>query len=129
MAPRVVQPTHSTGAHGRYTDLVSAAETVLKLNRTQGVTDEAYDAAIEALDAALTALFVLDVPTHAGRWYWREWDTDVTVYKKRGGKHLYVTPPGGVEVRITHKIAGGWIAIPETGQDSGVPDPERRTAR
>lgn len=129
MAPRVVQPTHSTGAHGRYTDLVSAAETVLKLNRTQGVTDEAYDAAIEALDAALSSLVVLAMPTHAGRWYWSEWNTDVTVYKKRGGKHLYVTPPGGAEIRITYKIAGGWIAVPETGQDSGVPDPERRTAR
>jgi len=129
MAARVVHPTHSTGAHGRYTDLVSAAETVLKLNRAQGVADEEYDAAIEALYAALTALVVLDVPTHAGRWYWSEWGTDVTVYKKRGGKHLYVTPPGGVEIRITPKIAGGWIAIPETGQDSGVPDPERRTAR
>lgn len=129
MAARVVRPTHPAGAHGRYTDLVSAAETVIKLSRTQGVAGEAFDAAIEALDAALPSLVVLDAPTHAGRWYWSEWDTVVTVYKKRGGRHLYVTPPGGVEIRITHKIAGGWIALPETGQDSGVPDPERRTAR
>lgn len=44
------------------------------------------------------------LPTEPGAYYWSEWKATVDVTKR--GKYLYVTPPGGVEVRITPYIAG-----------------------
>jgi hypothetical protein len=46
------------------------------------------------------------LPTQPGRYHWSEWKCTVEVYRKRGGVHLYVCPPGGVEVRVTPQIAG-----------------------
>lgn len=53
------------------------------------------------------------LPTQPGRYHWSEWKAVVHVYRKRGGKHLYVTPPGGVEVRITPYIAGTFRSLTE----------------
>ena len=52
------------------------------------------------------------VPTVPGTYYWDEWKADVLVYRKKGGRHLYVTPPGGVEVRVTSNIAGSFRSVP-----------------
>lgn len=51
------------------------------------------------------------LPTTAGRYFWTEWDTVVTV-TKRGGS-CYVTPPAktAVEVKITNNIAGEFLAV------------------
>lgn len=46
------------------------------------------------------------LPTEPGLYYWSEWKAHVNVYRKRGGKYLYVVPPGGAEVRVTPFIAG-----------------------
>ena len=120
----MVQPAHPTSEHGRYAALVAAAEKFLSVSKRKYNVDE-YDAACagRSLEAALEALVPRAMPTHTGRWYWAEWGRDFEVYKKRGGRHLYVTPPGGVEVRITPKIAGGWLAVPQDSEDSSVPDP------
>jgi hypothetical protein len=58
-------------------------------------------------------LVVVDrkIPTEPGRYWWSEWKCNVDVYRKRGGRHLYVTPPGGVEVRVSHKIAGTFLRV------------------
>jgi len=48
------------------------------------------------------------IPSEPGSYYWTEWKVNVDVVRKRGGHHLYVTPPGGVEVRVTHHIAGSF---------------------
>lgn len=53
------------------------------------------------------------LPTEPGRYHWSEWKCEVDVYRKRGGKHLYVVPPNGVEVRITPFIAGTFAPIQE----------------
>ncbi len=63
-------------------------------------------------------------PDAPGTWYWEAWDCNVEVYKKR--VHLYVTPPGGVEVRITGRIAGGWVAVPTNHSDARDDDTQRR---
>lgn len=69
--------------------------------------------ALEALDAT-PAVRLLKVPTHAGQWYWKEWDAEVKVYTKKGkGRRLYVIPPGGDEIPISARIAGGWFALPK----------------
>jgi len=48
-------------------------------------------------------------PTLPGRYYWTEWKAEVEVIKR--GRTLYVTPPGGVELKITPSIAGQFKAI------------------
>ena len=53
------------------------------------------------------------LPTQPGWYFWSEWKTVVDVYRKRGGKYLYVKPPGGIEVRITPYIAGTFQVTPE----------------
>lgn len=45
-----------------------------------------------------------DIPDHPGLYYWSEWKCLVNVVMR--GKGLYVTPPKGIEVRITPNIAG-----------------------
>lgn len=74
-----------------------------------------------ALQVELHKLRPRAMPNREGRWFWKEWNREVVVYKKRGGRYLYVNP-GGVEIRITPKIAGGWIAIPEVGEGGGAAD-------
>lgn len=54
------------------------------------------------------------LPTTSGLYRWSEWKADVHVYRKRGGKYLYVTPPGGLEVRITPFIAGTFAPVQES---------------
>lgn len=48
------------------------------------------------------------LPKGPGLYYWSAWKAVVRVYKKKGGRHLYVKPPGAraVEVRISPRIAG-----------------------
>ena len=76
-------------------------------------TFEGLRAALEALDA-MPATHLLKAPTHAGQWYWKEWDAEFKVYTKKGkGRRLYVTPPGGVEIPVSARIAGGWFALPK----------------
>lgn len=60
------------------------------------------------------------LPTAPGKYYWTEWACYVQVYSKRGGRHLYVCIPGGVEVRVTARIAGSFIALqePNDGKES-----------
>lgn len=45
------------------------------------------------------------VPDMPGRYHWSEWGV-VKVYEKKRHRGLYVTPPYGVEIRITEYIAG-----------------------
>jgi hypothetical protein len=45
-----------------------------------------------------------DLPNAPGLYYWSEWKSLVTVEMR--GKNLFVTPPNGVRVKITHRIAG-----------------------
>lgn len=51
------------------------------------------------------------LPTVPGMYFWDAYDQLVIVYKKKGGKALYVTPPGvnAIEVKITPRIAGKFI--------------------
>lgn len=44
------------------------------------------------------------LPTEPGSYYWTEWKCMVQVEAR--GKNLVVTPPGGVQVRVTPRIAG-----------------------
>lgn len=44
------------------------------------------------------------LPQCPGLYYWSEWKCCVTVEMR--GKSLFVTPPNGVRVKITPKIAG-----------------------
>lgn len=47
-----------------------------------------------------------NIPTSPGSYYWSEYKSFVNVVERRG--KLYVTPPirGGVEIRVTERIAG-----------------------
>lgn len=45
------------------------------------------------------------VPDREGRYEWSEWGV-VAVYSKPRFKGLFVTPPKGVEIRITERIVG-----------------------
>lgn len=54
------------------------------------------------------------LPTEPGRYYWSEWKVIVDVYRKRGGKYLYVKPPSGVEVRVSPFIAGTFAPVQES---------------
>lgn len=47
------------------------------------------------------------IPSKPGNYYWSEWKCVVEV--KQRGQQLYVTPPNGVEVKITAKIAGRFV--------------------
>ena len=51
-----------------------------------------------------------ELPTEPGRYYWSTWKATVEVYRKKGGRYLYVCPPGGIELRITPRIAGTFTA-------------------
>lgn len=46
------------------------------------------------------------LPTEPGMYYWTEWGRTVEVYRKGRGTALYVTPPGGIEVKVSPFIAG-----------------------
>lgn len=46
------------------------------------------------------------VPDQAGLYFWSEWSCVVKVYHKPRFRGLFVTPPKGVEIRITERIAG-----------------------
>lgn len=66
---------------------------------------------LEALDA-MQPQPLQKVPNAPGLWFWETWDAEVKVYTKKGkGRRLYVTPPGGTEIPITARIAGGWLAL------------------
>lgn len=58
------------------------------------------------------------VPTRPGRYYWDAWKAIVVVFRKKGGKHLYVTPPGGVTIRVTPRIAGSFTYVEEPNEAS-----------
>ncbi len=45
-----------------------------------------------------------DLPDHPGLYYWSEWKCLVTVEIRKGG--LFVTPPNGIEIKVTPNIAG-----------------------
>lgn len=53
------------------------------------------------------------LPTEPGIYYWTEWAQYVQVYAKtkthKPGGRLYVQIPGGIEVRVTPRIAGRFI--------------------
>lgn len=55
------------------------------------------------------------VPTEPGRYYWTEWACYVEVYCKtkthKPGGRLYVQVPGGIEVRVTPRIAGSFTRM------------------
>jgi hypothetical protein len=55
------------------------------------------------------------LPTEPGEYYWTEWACMVRVYCKtktyKPGGRLYVKLPGGIEVRITPRIAGSFRDI------------------
>lgn len=46
------------------------------------------------------------IPVEPGEYYWSEWACMVRVYRKGRGAHLYVCAPGGLEVRVSPRIAG-----------------------
>lgn len=51
------------------------------------------------------------LPTEPGRYWWTTWNQNVDVYCKTktfkpGVSKLYVKPSFGVEVQVTHRIAG-----------------------
>lgn len=50
------------------------------------------------------------LPASPGMYYWTEWGMVVQVYAKGKGDRLYTKIPGGLEVRITPRIAGSFIA-------------------
>lgn len=52
-----------------------------------------------------------NIPSEPGIYHWSTWEAKVRVYKKKGGKHLYVAPPRGVPVRVTHRIAGTFLQL------------------
>lgn len=45
-----------------------------------------------------------DLPDGPGLFYWSEWRVVVEVTQR--GRTLYVTPPNGVEIKVTPNIAG-----------------------
>lgn len=45
-----------------------------------------------------------DLPQIPGLYYWSEWKCLVIVELR--GKFLFVTPPNGIRVKVTPKIAG-----------------------
>lgn len=53
------------------------------------------------------------IPTTPGLYYWTEWAMVVEVYCKgrkfKEGGRLYVKIPGGIEVRVTPRIAGKFV--------------------
>lgn len=51
------------------------------------------------------------LPDEPGWYFWTEWDAPVRVYKKPRAKSLFVTPPGGVEVRVTPRLAGDFTLL------------------
>lgn len=58
---------------------------------------------------------LVPIPKEPGTYFWTEWNQNVALYKKPRCRSLFVTPPGGVEVRITPRIAGDFIAVSQTG--------------
>lgn len=59
------------------------------------------------------------LPTEPGTFYWTEWAQYVTVYAKtktfKPGQRLYTRLPGGIEVRISPRIAGNFIKMGDKG--------------
>lgn len=55
------------------------------------------------------------LPAEPGTYYWTEWAQVVQVYAKtktfKPGGRLYVKIPGGIEVRITPRIAGSFNKV------------------
>lgn len=53
------------------------------------------------------------LPAEPGVYYWTEWAQNVEVYCKtktwKPGGRLYTKVPGGIEVRVTPRIAGQFI--------------------
>lgn len=64
---------------------------------------------------------IAGVPKAPGWYNWSAWgDARVKVFKKRGGRYLYVVPPGPhkAEVKITPRIAGNF-KVSENQNDEG----------
>lgn len=55
------------------------------------------------------------LPDKPGVYYWTEWAQNVEVYCKtktyKPGGRLYTKPLGGIEVRITPRIAGQFTSM------------------
>lgn len=51
----------------------------------------------------------LHVPSCPGEYYWSEWKCKVFITRR--GKTLYVTPPGGIEIKVTPFIAGKFTKL------------------
>jgi hypothetical protein len=51
------------------------------------------------------------LPAGEGNYYWSTWAQIVRVYRKKGGRHLYVDCPGGLPVRVTPRIAGNFTKM------------------
>lgn len=68
-----------------------------------------------AINRAFLDRLARPLPTKPGRYFWDEWGTVVTLYSKRGGKHLYVVPPGkgSIEIRVSARIAGTFVKVEE----------------
>lgn len=48
-----------------------------------------------------------------GEYFWTTWNAHVQVFKKKGGRHLFVTPPGphAVAVKVSHRLAGELVPV------------------
>lgn len=59
------------------------------------------------------------LPSEPGLYYWTEWAQVVEVYAKvrrfNSGQRLYTKIPGGIEVRITPRIAGSFVKTERRG--------------
>lgn len=60
------------------------------------------------------------LPTEPGEYYWTEWACMVQVYAKgkthKPGGRLYTRVPGGIEVRVTPRIAGQFLTTKPKGR-------------
>lgn len=60
------------------------------------------------------------LPAEPGEYYWTEWAQVVRVYCKtkahKPGGRLYVCIPGGIEVRVTPRIAGQFLSVSRGGK-------------
>lgn len=51
------------------------------------------------------------LPAAPGQYFWTEWDAEVEVYKKPRRESLFVTPPNGLEIRVTARLAGDFYRL------------------
>ena len=61
------------------------------------------------------------LPAKPGTYFWTEWAQYVEVYCKgkwKPGGRLYTRVPGGIEVRVTPRIAGNFVRCDNDGRKS-----------